>query len=54
MDELESLLKPEPVEQVSITQALAELPRLLSESGAARVRRMSGPVRVIGAKPEER
>ena len=53
MDELESLLKPEPVEPVSISQALAELPRLLSENGAARARRMSGPVRVIGTKPED-
>ena len=53
VDELEKLLKPEPIEPVSIAQALAELPRLLSDSGA-RVRRMSGPVRAIGGdKPEE-
>jgi uncharacterized protein (TIGR02266 family) len=53
MDELESLLKPEPVEPVSISQALAELPRLLSENGAARARRMSGPVRVVSPKPDD-
>jgi uncharacterized protein (TIGR02266 family) len=52
VDELENLLKPEPVEPVSISQALAELPRLLSENGA-RVRRMSGPVRIVGTKPED-
>ena len=52
IDELEKLLKPEPVEPVSIAQALAELPRLLSDSGARR--RMSGPVRPIGDKPDER
>jgi uncharacterized protein (TIGR02266 family) len=54
MDELENLLKPEPIEQVSIAQALTELPRLLSENGAARVRRMSGAFRPVSAdKPEE-
>ena len=46
IDELEQLLKPEPVEPVSIAQALAELPRLL-DPGAAR-RRMSGALRPIG------
>ena len=35
MDELEKLLQPEPVEPVSIAQALAELPRLLSDAGRA-------------------
>jgi uncharacterized protein (TIGR02266 family) len=54
VDELENLLKPEPVEPVSIAQALVELPRLLSENGAARVRRMSGAVRTVGGKPEDR
>jgi uncharacterized protein (TIGR02266 family) len=52
IDELEKLLKPEPVEPVSVAQALAELPRLLSESGARR--RMSGALRPVGDKPEER
>lgn len=53
LDELEKLLLPEPVEQVSIAQALAELPRLLSDN--PRVRRMSGAVRVVGGdKPENR
>jgi uncharacterized protein (TIGR02266 family) len=52
IDELEKLLKPDPVEPVSIAQALAELPRLLSESGARR--RMSGAVRPVGDKPDER
>jgi uncharacterized protein (TIGR02266 family) len=57
IDELENLLKPEPVEQVSIAQALAELPRLL-DPGAAR-RRMSGALRPVGdprsgEKPDER
>jgi len=52
VDELEKLLKPEPVEPVSIAQALAELPRLLADPGARR--RMSGAVRPIGDKPEER
>jgi len=51
IDELEKLLKPEPVEPVSIAQALAELPRLL-DPGARR--RMSGPVRPLGGdKPDE-
>ena len=35
IDELEKLLKPEPVEPVSIAQALAELPRLLSDAARA-------------------
>ncbi len=52
IEELEKLLQPEPVEPVSITQALVELPRLLSD--AARPRRMSGAVRVVGPKPDER
>ena len=52
IDELDKLLKPEPVEQVSVAQALAELPRLLADSGARR--RMSGAVRPVGDKPEER
>jgi uncharacterized protein (TIGR02266 family) len=52
IDELEKLLQPEPVEPVSVAQALAELPRLLSDPG--RVRRMSGAVRVVGAKPDDR
>jgi uncharacterized protein (TIGR02266 family) len=52
IEELEKLLKPEPVEPVSIAQALAELPRLLSDQGGRR--RMSGVVRPIGDKPDER
>ena len=52
IDELEKLLQPEPIEPVSVAQALAELPRLLSDN--TRVRRMSGPVRAVGTKPEER
>ena len=52
MDELEKLLQPEPIEPVSMAQALAELPRLLSDAG--RPRRMSGAVRALGGdKPEE-
>jgi len=51
IDELEKLLKPEPVEPVSIAQALADLPRLLSDQGPRR--RMSGAVRPVGDKPEE-
>jgi len=51
IDELENLLKPEPVEPVSVAQAIADLPRLLSESGGRR--RMSGAVRPLGDKPEE-
>ncbi len=51
VDELEKLLKPEPVEPVSIAQALAELPRLLDP---ARHRRMSGAFRPVGGdKPED-
>jgi len=52
VDELEKLLQPEPVETVTIAQALAELPRMLAD--ANRPRRMSGAVRVVGAKPEDR
>jgi uncharacterized protein (TIGR02266 family) len=52
VDELEKLLQPEPVEPVTIAQALAELPRLLAD--ATRPRRMSGAVRAVGAKPEDR
>jgi uncharacterized protein (TIGR02266 family) len=52
IDELEKLLKPEPIEPVSIAQALAELPRLLSDAGGRR--RMSGTFRPLGDKPEER
>ena len=52
IDELEKLLQPEPVEQVSIAQALAELPRLLADAG--RPRRMSGAVRALGGdKPDD-
>ena len=52
IDELEKLLKPEPIEPVSIAQALAELPRLLDP---ARHRRMSGAFRAVGGdKPEDR
>ena len=51
IDELEKLLKPEPIEPVSIAQALAELPRLLDPS---RHRRMSGAFRTVGGdKPED-
>jgi len=46
IDDLEKLLKPEPIEPVSIAQALAELPRLLSDAGGRR--RMSGAFRPIG------
>jgi uncharacterized protein (TIGR02266 family) len=52
IDELEKLLKPEPVEPVSVAQALADLPRLLADPGARR--RMTGAVRPIGDKPDER
>lgn len=44
IDDLEALLRPEPVEAVSLQQALAELPRLL-DSGA---RRRSGAFRPLG------
>jgi uncharacterized protein (TIGR02266 family) len=44
VDELEALLRPEPVEPVSVAQALAELPRLLDPPG----RRMSGAFRPLG------
>jgi hypothetical protein len=43
IDDLEALLKPEPIEPAGIAQALAELPRLL-DPGA---RRMSGPFRPV-------
>jgi uncharacterized protein (TIGR02266 family) len=46
-DELEALLRPEPIEPVSISQALAELPRLLDPPA----RRMSGAFRPIGETP---
>ena len=51
IEELEKLLKPEPIEPVSVAQAIADLPRLLSDAGARR--RMSGAVRPLGDKPEE-
>ncbi len=52
LEDLEKLLQPEPVEHVSIAQALAELPRLLSDAG--RPRRMSGAVRALGGdKPDD-
>lgn len=44
VDELEALLRAEPVEQVSVAQALAELPRLLDPPA----RRMSGAFRPLG------
>jgi uncharacterized protein (TIGR02266 family) len=44
IDDLEALLRPEPVEAVSLEQALAELPRLL-DPGA---RRRSGAFRPLG------
>ena len=50
IDELENLLKPEAIEPVSIAQALAELPRMLSEGGGRRPR-MSGTYRTIGGDP---
>lgn len=43
-DELEALLRPEPVESVSLAQALAELPRLLDPPA----RRMTGAFRPLG------
>jgi uncharacterized protein (TIGR02266 family) len=43
-DELEALLRPEPLESVSLAQALAELPRLLDPPA----RRMSGAFRPLG------
>ena len=45
VDELEALLHPEPPEQVSIAQALAELPRMLEPAGARRM--MSGAHRIL-------
>jgi uncharacterized protein (TIGR02266 family) len=44
VDELEALLRPEVVEQVSLAQALAELPRLLDPPA----RRLSGAFRPLG------
>lgn len=45
VDELDALLKPEPAaEPVTVSQALAELPRLLDRS-----RRMTGAFRILGA-----
>ena len=44
VDELEALLRPEPVETVSLAQALAELPRLLDPPA----RRMTGAFRPLG------
>ncbi len=44
IDDLEALLRPEPVETVSLQQALAELPRLLDPG----VRRRSGAFRPLG------
>jgi uncharacterized protein (TIGR02266 family) len=46
LDELEALLKPDPVEPTGIAQALAELPRLLDSPA----RRMTGTLR-SGAEP---
>jgi uncharacterized protein (TIGR02266 family) len=43
-DELEALLRPEPIESVSVAQALVELPRLLDPAA----RRMSGAFRPLG------
>jgi uncharacterized protein (TIGR02266 family) len=52
LEDLEKLLQPEPIEHVSIAQALVELPRLLADAG--RPRRMSGAVRVVGGdKPDD-
>ena len=47
VDELEALLRPEPVEQVSLAQALAELPRLLDPPA----RRMTGAFRPLADLP---
>jgi uncharacterized protein (TIGR02266 family) len=59
VDELEALLKPEPIEPAGIAQALAELPRLL-DPGARRmtggfraVPEPSGPVVVMAAAPDK-
>ena len=58
-DELEALLRPEPIESVSVAQALVELPRLLDPAA----RRMSGafrplgelyPKQALGAKDDDR
>jgi uncharacterized protein (TIGR02266 family) len=58
-DELEALLRPEPIESVSVAQALVELPRLLDPAA----RRMSGafrplaelyPNQALGAKDDDR
>jgi uncharacterized protein (TIGR02266 family) len=42
VDELEALLKPEPVEPATLAQALVELPRLLDPKAAARRRTTTG------------
>ena len=42
VDELEGLLKPEPVEPATLAQALVELPRLLDPKAAARRRTTGG------------
>jgi uncharacterized protein (TIGR02266 family) len=44
IDELEALLKPDPLPAVTVSQALAELPRLLDPA-----RRMSGGYRTVAA-----
>ena len=44
LEELEGLLRSEPAEPVSLTQALAEMPRLLDP----RTRRMTGGFRALG------
>ncbi len=46
-DDLESLLKPEPIEPATLAQALAELPRLLDLAP----RRRSGPTRTLETTP---
>jgi uncharacterized protein (TIGR02266 family) len=43
VDDLEALLKPEPIEPAGIAQALAELPRLLFPAGPG----ASGPLRPV-------
>jgi uncharacterized protein (TIGR02266 family) len=47
VDELEALLRPEPLEPATIQQALAELPRLLDPGP----RRRSGAFRPLGEPP---
>jgi uncharacterized protein (TIGR02266 family) len=46
VDELEALLKPEPMEPATLAQALFELPRLLDPAAAAR-RRTTGGFRTL-------